>query len=94
MTSLNNIILPDHISLHIVHNEHKEDYLSLEEFLNQPYYQDEDFDPQIIQRCVEADEIWEIRWYPITPVGFCRVFAPTLEEALLMCSKGFLIKDD
>lgn len=27
-------------------------------------------------------EMWEIRWYPDTPVGYCTVAAATLERAL------------
>lgn len=27
-----------------------------------------------------ADELWVLTWYPQTPVGFCRVAAPTAER--------------
>lgn len=34
------------------------------------------------QQAIETDEIWTLRWYPETPVGFCAVAAPTLPDLL------------
>lgn len=34
------------------------------------------------QKAIDTNEIWTLQWYPSTPVGFCSVSAPTLEELL------------
>jgi hypothetical protein len=34
------------------------------------------------RECLKNDEIWEIQWYPTTPISFNYVCAPTLQEAL------------
>lgn len=72
--------IPAHHILSIDHNNHNTFYQSLEDYFLQPFYEEED--PKQIQRCIEAKSVWEIRWYPITPISFEFVFAPTLEEAL------------
>ena len=74
--------LPKHkCELSITHNEHKSYYLSVKEYL----HEGDDIDWQSLehkQRAIETDEIWQMRWYPETPVGFYSACAPTLEELL------------
>jgi hypothetical protein len=75
--------LPEHkASLTIVHNEHKDYYISAEDWI----YNDSDFlEWESEEKKLEAmntDSIWVIQWYPETPNGFHAIAAPTLEEAV------------
>jgi hypothetical protein len=81
------------VTLHITHNEHKSYYESATQYLNRPegvgiggfrpdeWTSREDFDAAIAQ-----DSIWEIQWYPNTPVGFCSAYGSTFENALLVAN--------
>ena len=40
------------------------------------------------QRAVDTNEIWELQWYPETPIGFYLIAAPTLNE-LIEFAQGF-----
>lgn len=78
--------LPRHAaSLTITHNDHKDGYRTAaqqfaewEEAGHTPNMRDGDWK----ERMIEADEIWEVQWYANSPVGFCNVAAPSLEEAV------------
>ena len=64
-------------------NPHREDYRSVREYFA---FMDEidasrDCEPEDMEAMVAADMIWEVRWYPSTPIGFCIVAAATLERA-------------
>jgi hypothetical protein len=76
--------LPNYISLTIDHNPHKVTYKSAQQWFEDKEIFDRspDYSPEIRQKCIERDSIWQIIWYPDTPVGFCEVIAPSLEEAL------------
>ena len=32
------------------------------------------------ERAIQTNELWELHWYPRTPVSFCYVCAPTLDD--------------
>jgi hypothetical protein len=68
--------LPKHsCGLHLSHNEHMDVYESIEEF-----YDHEDFiSPEEWHKAVAQNSVWVLHWYPVTPVGFHRVAAATLE---------------
>lgn len=78
--------LPRHAaSLTITHNDHKDCYRTAaqqfaewEERGHTPNMRAGDWK----ERMIEADEIWEVQWYANSPVGFCNVAAPSLEEAV------------
>lgn len=72
---------PKHMSLHIQHNAHKDCCLTVKKYLEE-YPHLEGYDPDIVNRCIESDSIWEIKWYAITPVSFYVVIGSTLQEAL------------
>jgi hypothetical protein len=69
--------------LHLTHNAHKDYYEPIAEYV-QHDYADCFKDEEEKKRAVDTDEIWEIQWYPNTPVGFNKVAAPTLEEVLAL----------
>jgi len=33
-------------------------------------------------KCIATDQLWELQWYPHTPVGFHVIGAPTLAQLL------------
>jgi hypothetical protein len=69
--------------LHLTHNEHKDYYENINEYLKDDLY-DEDYfiSTEDKQKCIDTDEIWILQWYPDTPVGFYRVCGSTLEIVL------------
>lgn len=73
--------LPKHrCGLHLCHNEHKNYYQSVEEFVLGSLFDWKDEEAK--QRAIATDEIWTLQWYPNTPVCCYCVAAPTLEELL------------
>ena len=86
------ITLPEYkVSLTISHNDHKTTYEPLLRYLeNVASLQDTDvFDADCwisradFDAAIENDSLWEIHWYPDTPVGSCTVYGSTLENALM-----------
>lgn len=76
---------PEHkCGLFLTHNEHRDYYEKLEQFLVDHDLLDDFASPEALQRAIDTDECWVLQWYPNTPVGFCRVAAPTLDEVLTM----------
>lgn len=56
----------------ITHNEHKNYYENIEEFIInndiKEFISEEDK-----QKCIDNNDIWEIQWYPNTPIGFYKI---------------------
>jgi len=80
-------MFPKHMSLHITHNAHKDYYMSANEYFAL-YPHLETVSENVKSRCIELNEIWEIQWYPNTPISFYHVTAPTFEEALKLANDG------
>lgn len=77
------IIWPTHkCGLHLTHNQHKDYYEPIAEYVQNEEQNGPFKDEGAKARCIATDEIWELQWYPRTPVGFNRIAAPTFEEAL------------
>jgi hypothetical protein len=75
--------LPPHkASLHITHNQHKAYYQTVEQYFAELRVDDEDVTPADRAACIATNEVWEIQWYPETPIGSRTVYAPTLERVL------------
>lgn len=77
--------LPDHkCGLFLTHNEHRNYYESAEKFIvdRELVFADEDAKA----RAIATDEIWELQWYPDTPIGSYTVAAPTLDEVLALAA--------
>lgn len=68
--------LPEHTcGLHLSHNEHKDVYEIIER-----YYEAEDFvSPEEWAKALREDSVWVLHWYPVTPVGFHRICASSLD---------------
>jgi hypothetical protein len=69
--------------LHITHNQHKGNYETVAQALERGTYAREDFpDLEELAKAIETDSVWEIQWYPNTPVASCTVCAATFTRAL------------
>ena len=80
--------LPEHeCELSLMHNQHKSCHQTVEQFwnerLNQGSVSVEDW-VSVEQRdkAFATNEMWELQWYPNTPIGFNRLFACDLEALL------------
>lgn len=76
-------------SMIIRHNDHTTMYMSIAEYLDTDIFGDESKEAK--QECIAADELWELQWYPDTPIGFYKVFGPSLERCL---EKAKQVEDD
>lgn len=75
-------LLPDHkVCMSITHNQHKVYYQPLSQYLDSDDVSDFESE-EMRQWCLDTDEIWEMQWYPCTPVSFHCIAAPTLESLL------------
>jgi hypothetical protein len=96
-----NLKFPKHKGgLYLTHNNHKGSYETAKERIekyeeNEIYDLSDWKDKESRQRAIDTDEIWDLQWYPDTPVGSYKVLAPTLEELLelaLEVEAGYLGK--
>lgn len=82
---------PQHkASLHLTHNGHKANYLTVEQAIAEGDFGCTDdcwVSEEQKQKAIAADDFWTLQWYPETPVGFCVLSACDL-DALLEASSG------
>lgn len=77
------LTLPTHqCSLHLTHNQHRSYYQTVAAYLSEADYDDEELTAAERAEAHAADELWELQWYPTTPVGFLKLAAPTLPALL------------
>lgn len=77
------IYLPPHkVSLHLTHNQHKAYYESAEDYILRDGERFDFRSEEERQACITTDEIWELQWYPDTPVAFNSIASPTLESLI------------
>ena len=71
--------LPKHAAaLYLTHNDHKGVYESIEDHYG--YLEDCDWvSPEEKLKAIELDSVWELQWYPDTPIGSYYVAASSLE---------------
>lgn len=75
-------MLPPHAcGFYLTHNEHRDYYESVEQWDelrgNGDWVSEEER-----AKAIAADELWEIQWYPSTPIGFFRVLGSSLTAVL------------
>ncbi len=80
--------LPNHLTLQIEHNEHKNVYEPIEDFILETDLTRHFENPEEMAICIKLDELWIIRWYPDTPVGFYLVAGSTLEKCLELANRN------
>jgi len=74
--------LPKHkCGLYLTHNKHKDFYKTAEEEIIDQQAVDWESE-EAKQKAIDTNEIWELQWYPDTPIGSYCIAAPTLEELL------------
>jgi len=79
--------LPRHNgSLYITHNEHINYYVTVDEMIESchPAVDDKDYfvSEEDMQKCIDTNELWELQWYPDSPIGFYKVCGSSLEIVL------------
>ena len=79
--------LPAHkAALYLTHNDHLSVYETAEQWWADRVRHNGDEDDWVSReekaKALESNEVWELRWYPDTPVGFCIRLASTLEAVL------------
>lgn len=75
--------LPKHVALDLSHNPHALEYVSVRQYIERH----EDRGPDWVsdaerEAAIAANEMWEVRWYPDTPVGFVSYAAHDLQALL------------
>lgn len=70
--------------LYLTHNAHRDYYENISDYISDLGVSAPFKDDEAKARAVATDQIWELQWYPGTPVGFHMVAAPTLEEVLAL----------
>ena len=73
--------------LFLKHNEHKDYYQSAQEWIEEHLDRYSWKNEKAKEEAIETNEIWTLHWYPITPIGFYSIAAPTLEDLLLYSSE-------
>lgn len=89
-------LMPAHkASLHITHNDHKSQYQSAAEWVEDMescradgHAYAEWISDEQMQKAIETDSIWTVQWYPDTPVGFCCLAGADLEAVLAAAREG------
>jgi hypothetical protein len=76
----NEVNWPEHLSLTLSHNEHKNYYQTVAESIAAG---DHGYDCWVsdeqMQKAITTDECWTLQWYPITPIGFNILSAADLD---------------
>lgn len=81
--------LPPHKgSLTIEHNPHKDLYQAIREYIEDNDIAPDFENPEAMEFAINTDSLWIMRWYPDTPVGFCRVAASSLEGVVRLAMEG------
>lgn len=73
---------PHEGGLIVWHNEHKSVYERIEDYADEERQADSWISPEEKAKAIAEDSVWEVQWYPVTPVGFYHVSASTLEACI------------
>lgn len=81
---------PEHdASLHLVHNDHKSNYLTVKQAVEMEDHGTRDWvSEEQKQKAIETNDFWYVQWYPKTPVGFCIMAAADLDVLLAAVADG------
>lgn len=76
-------------SLHLTHNQHKAYYETVQEAIERGTYSETAWvSPEQRQKALATGEVWDLQWYPRTPVSFHRLLAADLEALLAAAVDG------
>ena len=76
---------PRHLSLSLHHNDHRNVYERVEERYEDKKFGDWDFtwvSEEQKAKAIETQDVWELHWYPDTPIGSCSLLACDLDVLL------------
>lgn len=80
---LRGLLSGQHASLSLSFNDHASNYVSAAQWLDEPSYPKGKFvSPDEKAKARATNCIWELQWYPDTPVGFYRIAASSLTALL------------
>jgi hypothetical protein len=79
---------PKHLNLSITHNPHKNYYQTVLQYL-----EDDDISKKSITKedlciCIETDELWELQWYPSSPISFFKILSYSLQRCLELAQES------
>ncbi|MCK9556272.1 hypothetical protein M0R36_10775 [bacterium] len=89
-----NLILPKHeCSLTLTHNIHKDYYRSAKEHIEEMesvelWDLDDWVSPEERRKAMDTNEIWQLDWYPDTPVGYNKIMASSLRVIMEYIEKN------
>lgn len=79
--------LPLHkCGLYLTHNEHRDLYQTALDYIKKRSL-DQWENQEAKDIAIKTNEIWQLQWYPDTPIGSIVVQAPTLEALLAWANK-------
>lgn len=74
------LVFPEHkCALHLTHNEHRSYYETVEQCFGE---RDGWLSEEQKRKAYESGEVWELQWYPDTPVGFYVLLACDLDALM------------
>lgn len=75
---------PEHkCGLYLTHNEHKDYYLTAEQWLDDRGGAYVDWPDEAERRkAIETNEVWTLQWYPKTPIGSYYLGAASLDRLM------------
>ncbi len=84
---------PKHLTLSLRHNDHKSSYMTVAEYCETVQNDLENWVSEEQRlKAIETNELWELQWYPDTPVGFCIKLAADL-DVLLEWSRRYSLEE-
>ena len=78
------VLFPKHkCGLYLSHNEPKDVYETVKQNIEDGRYRPENFvSKEDMQKCIDSDDIWELQWYPDTPIGSYIILGSNLKIVL------------
>ena len=74
---------PEHkASLHLTHNDHKSCYETVAEVADDDWHKGTWISEEEKALSIKHNDMWEIQWYPETPIGFYKLSAYNLNKLL------------
>jgi hypothetical protein len=88
------LVLPPHEgAAHVSHNPHKGYYLTVEQYEADGHMNADDWVSQESRAyAIEHNEVWELQWYPDTPIGFCTFAGGRWEDIVERLQKEGLVQ--
>jgi hypothetical protein len=70
-------------SLHLTHNDHKSVYETVQEYRETREVEDHEWaSAEQRDKAYATGELWELQWYPDTPVGFYVLYAADFDALM------------